>query len=140
MTEAPAPETLKYAAFTQIISGIVNIFVVSWGMFLFWQVAGGVFGSFLTILCASVGCPCGLLGYLPMCFSISGLFVVPLGILEILAGAMGLANPRSGVTMMRVVAIAEMLSLFIGALPAVLAGGVTLVFLQSPQVRGYLGS
>jgi len=136
--EDVAPPQLRYAAIAQIVSGLANIFLFSWMIFFFWTIAGFTVGTILTGLCAALGCPFGCIGYLPSCLSFTGFLVVPLGILEMIAGVLGLTNPRVGATMMKFVAVGEILALLIGAIPSAIAGGLAFMFMLNPEVRAYL--
>jgi hypothetical protein len=133
--EAP-PDKMKYAAIAQIISGLVNIFVTSWVVCTMVQLGGAVCGSVLMVVTLGL-CP---VGYFVGCLGYLGFLAVPLGIVEIIAGILGLTNPKSGGTMMKITAILEIAGLLIGALPGAVAGGLVLMFLSDDQVKAYLAA
>ena len=138
--DAP-PDKLKNAAIVQIISGLVNIFITSWVVssiaVTVLTVGGTMCGVIVGVITLGL-CPIGLitpcLGFL----GFAGLLAVPLGIIELIAGILGLTNPKSGGTFMKVAAVLEVLGLLIGALPGAIAGGLVLMFLSDDQVKAYL--
>lgn len=131
--DAP-PDKLKYAAIAQIISGLVNIFITSWVVCTAVQFGGALCGTVLMVVTFGL-CP---VGYLVGCLGYLGFLAVPLGVIEIIAGILGMTNPKSGGTMMKITAILEIVGILIGALPGAVAGGLVLMFLSDDQVKAYL--
>ena len=140
--DAP-PDKLKNAAIVQIISGLVNIFITSWlvsGMAVTLFTVGG---TMIGIICGvlSMGlCPIGIITPCLGLLGFAGFLAVPLGILELIAGIVGLTNPKSGGMFMKIAAVFEILGILIGALPGAIAGGLVLMFLSDDQVKAYLAA
>lgn len=123
--EPKPPSQVTTAAVAQLVSGLLNIFV------------------FPAIGVVVIGGSCGLLTiFLGGCGSLVGflaLLLVPIGIAEVVAGILGLANPKTGVSVMRIVGYVELASiLFGGLISAVVGGVVSFVFLRAPEVEAYL--
>lgn len=118
----PAP--LRNAAIVQLVSGLIDFFVMGW---LAWFVIG-CFCGVLTLPLGSVGGFCGLLSFL----------LVPLGLLEMGAGIYGLMNPREGASAMRLVSWLEIAGLFVGGIPGAIAGGCVQMLLSGDDVVAFL--
>lgn len=138
--DAP-PDKLKNAAIVQIISGLVNIFITSWvasSILVGVLTMGGTVFGVIVGICTMGMCPIGIitpcLGFL----GFAGFLAIPLGIMELIAGILGVSNPKSGGTFMKIAAVFEILGVLIGALPGAVAGGVVLMFLSDDQVKAYL--
>lgn len=138
--DAP-PDKLKNAAIVQIISGLVNIFITSWvastvlvGVFTM----GGTLIGLIVGICTMGFCPIGIITPCLGFIGFAGFLAVPLGILELITGIVGLSNPKTGGSFMKITAVLEILGILIGALPGAIAGGVVLMFLSDDQVKAYL--
>jgi hypothetical protein len=113
---------LRAAAIMQLVSGVVNLLIVSWLASVLWVTVGGAFSMIVLTVCTLGLCPLplgSLCGFV-------GLVIGPLAILEIVSGIVGLSNPRGARTLMMVTAVLELLSLLVGSPVAVLAGAVSL--------------
>lgn len=135
------PDKLKNAAIAQLIVGLIDFFVTGWVLFFVLGTVGTIAGTVLGGVCTllSMGlCPCGyfmpFLGFA----GFLGWLAIPLGILEIIAGIVGLTNPRSGGSLMKIVAFLGCGSLLFGSLPSVIGGGLVLMFLGDDEVKAYL--
>ena len=67
-----------------------------------------------------------------------GLVLLPIGVLEIVGGIVGLTNPRGAGTVLRVAAMAELASFVFGGLVSGVIGVVVLGLLRDEEVVGYL--
>ncbi len=122
MDEVPA--NLKNAAILQLVSGFLNIFIVSW---VVW--AGiGTFCGVLTFFLGGLGGMCGL----------AGCALIPIGLIEVISGGMALANPKSGGTFVKYVSYLELASLLFGGLISAIAGGVVMSMMGDDEVIAYL--
>lgn len=125
----PVPEGLRVAAIVQIVVGVVDVSVG-------WVLAStmlGMAGCLLTSPCLCLGIPppgtmCGMLGYL----------VLPLGVFEVVAGAVALNDPRTGVPLLKIASVLGICSVLFGALPSLIGGFIVQLQLQSPEVKGWL--
>jgi len=123
MHESP-PEKLTNAATVQLISGIVNVFITA----TLVSVGVGVFCGICTFWAGGLGGMCGAIGCL----------TIPVGLLEIVSGAFGLARPQQAGTLMRVTSVVGIAAGLIGALPALVAGVLVFQWLREPEVVAYL--
>ncbi len=122
--EEDIPQPLKTAAILQIVSGLVNWFVMAG---LSWCMVGTVCGM-LTIIVGGFGGICGLVG----------LLLIPIGWVEIGAGVYGLMNPKEGAKIMKYVTYLEMGSVLLGGIPAAIIGFVVTGMLGNDEVVAYL--
>jgi hypothetical protein len=122
--EEDIPQPLKTAAILQIVSGLVNWFVMSW---IAWMSIGCVCGA-LTFIVGGLGAMCG----------IGGLLLIPIGWIEIGAGVYGLMNPKEGAKIMKYVTYVEMGSVLLGGIPAAIIGFVVTGMLGNDEVVAYL--
>lgn len=123
MSEA-VPERLKTAAIMQLVSGLINVFVMTW----IASFTLGLAGSICTL--GFGGQFCGFLAC----------FLAPIGLFEIVAGAMGMTNPRDGARVMRIASFVEMASLLAGGIPSAIIGFLVLQWMGEPEVAAYLES
>ncbi len=123
------PQSLKTAAIIQIISGLINFMVMPTIMITMW--------SFFVSICAMVTFGLGSVLYFCGFFTC---LLVPLGIAEMVAGGLTLANPKQGAPIMKVVAMLEMASVLCGGLISCIAGFVVYRMVGDPEVAGYLES
>lgn len=116
------PPTLKASAVVQLVSGVVNLLVVSWLASFLWVSVGGTVSMFFMAMCTLGLCPlpigslCGFVGFL----------IAPLALLEIGSGIFGLVSPRAAKPMLIVVGVLEVLCLFLVNPVAFVAGLVSL--------------
>jgi hypothetical protein len=116
------PPTLRASAVVQLVSGIVNLFLVSWLASVLWVSIGGTVSMFVMAICTLGLCPlpvgslCGFVGFI----------IAPLALLEIGSGIVGLVSPRAAKPLMIATAIVELLCLFLANPVAFVAGLVSL--------------
>lgn len=128
------PDKLKNAAIAQLIVGLIDFFITGWVLSFVLGAAGSVLGTILTFITLGI---CPLTWFLP-CIGFFGFLAIPLGVLEVISGIVGLTNPRSGGTLMKIVAFLGCGSLLFGSLPSVVGGGVVLMLLGDADVKAYL--
>lgn len=116
----PAP--LKNAAIAQLISGIVNMFVM--------PTAFVMFGSICSVFTFGLGGLC----------SFGACILWPIGIFEVVAGVMGLTNPRGAVGIMRIASFVEIGSILGGGIVSAVIGFMVMQWLGSDETRAYLES
>lgn len=133
------PARLTQAALLQLVSGLINVFVMGALVTVLLGTVGGGVGSFCGTIVAAVGCPLGCLGFFGWICGVWGLVLLPIGMLEIAGGAMGLMMPESAGTVMRAAALAELASFAFGGVISGVIGVVAMGFLRDPEVAGYLG-
>lgn len=127
MTESPAK--LKTVAVVQIVSGALNVFFLGWFTSM---MLGGVAGALTAVVTLGI-CPIGVLCGLPPWL------LIPLGILELVAGIMGLASPSQGsAKLAKIVSYVEVGSILLGGLLSCVAGVVNAMMVRDPEVQGYL--
>jgi hypothetical protein len=116
------PPTLKASAVVQLVSGIVNLLVVSWLASFLWVSVGGTASMIVMAICTLGLCPlpigslCGFVGFI----------IAPLAILEIASGIAGLVSPRAAKPLMIATAIIEVLCVLLASPVAFVAGLVSL--------------
>jgi hypothetical protein len=120
------PQPLKNAAIAQLVSGLVNWFIMG---FLVYLVSGTVL-AICTFWAGGLGGICGLWGCL----------LVPIGIFETVCGVMGLTNPKGAGQLMKIASYVEMASILAGGLPAAVVGFLVQKWLAEPEVVAYLES
>lgn len=121
-----APDKLKNAALLQLVSGAVNISVMA---FMSYICIGGCFAT----LSAPIGSPCAI-------FGLAGCLLWPIGMFELVAGAMFFTNPRQHKELARIAAGVEVVSLLLGGFFSAFVGGMVLMTLGDEQVQEYLDS
>lgn len=127
MQETPA--ALKTAAIVQIVSGAVNLL-------LMWWILGGAIssvGGCVSLMCTSGLCPtycCGMFNFV----------LIPIGLFEIISGILGLTNPKGAGTLMKIVAVIEMVSILFGGLGSLISGILTFRAMGDPDVADFLQS
>ncbi len=114
-----APDNIKSAAILQLVSGVLNVFFTS-----------------VTIAIGSTVCAVPTMGLSGFCGFLT-CFLVPLGFVEIVVGAMALQNPKNA-GMLRNVAYLEMFSFFFGGFIAAICGGMVLSMTNDADVKAYL--
>ena len=124
--EEEVPQQLKTAAIAQLVSGLVNWFVMSFLVYL----GVGVVAAVCTFWIGGLGGICGLVGCL----------LIPIGIFEVVAGVMGLTNPKQGAQIMKYATYAEFASVLFGGIPAAVVGYLVTQWLAEPEVVAYIES
>jgi hypothetical protein len=114
------PDNLKKAAIMQLVSGLINFLVMPT---LIWTFAGMC--SFFTFGLSSF---CGLATCL----------LWPVSILEIVSGAMGLAQPKNAGGIMKIASFVEMGSILAGGLVSAVIGFMVMNMLSEDEVQLYL--
>lgn len=122
MDEVPA--NLKNAAILQLVSGLLNMFIVT--PVVYFGIA--TFCGVLTFFLGGIGGMCGFLGCA----------LWPIGLIEVISGGMTLANPKSGGKMVKYVSYLEVGSILFGGLISAIAGGVVMSMLADDEVTAYL--
>lgn len=139
MTRAERPPAkLQQVAILQLVSGVVNVFAMAAIVSIVLGGSAGIVGSVCGGLLAGLGCPIGCLGFFGWMCGLWGLALLPIGILELFAGILGLVNPEGSGTVMRVAAMAELASLLFGGIVSTVAGVVALGLLRDEEVVLYL--
>lgn len=122
--EEVVPRSLRIAAALQMVSGFLDVLVVSWTAWLGISCVCGL----VTLPLLTAGSACGLVGFL----------LIPLGLLEVGAGFWGWQDPREGVAAMRYVALLQIAALFAGGLSSAVVGVVVRRLLASDEVLVWL--
>jgi hypothetical protein len=123
------PQSAKNAAIAQIISGVVNFFVMP--MVVWFGVT--MFAS----VCAM--CTAGIGGITSMCGFVSCL-LPPIGVAEMAVGAIALMNPKQGIPFGRMLAFVEMGSILAGGLASCVVGFLAMRWYGDDEVTAYLES
>ena len=126
MTE-DTPQALKTAAIIQIVSGVVNFLFMPAMVWLGW--------SLFASICSAVTCGAGSILY--FC-GFASCLLTPLGIGEMIAGGLTLANPKQGAPIMKIMSMVEIVSVLFGGLGSCIAGVVVFRMLADPEVTTYL--
>lgn len=116
------PGALRAAAIVQLISGCVNLLIVSWLASVIWFTVGGTVSAVVMAVCTLGMCP---LPVGSLCGGV-GLFIAPIAVLEIVSGVIGISSPRGGRVLMITTGIIELLSVFLVNPVALVAGLVSL--------------
>lgn len=119
-----APQPLKTAAILQIVSGVVNFFIMPTLVYFF---VGG-FCAIATFIIGGLGGLCGTVGCL----------LVPVGLFEIVSGILALTNPKGSAGLMKICAYVEMGSVLLGGIPAAIVGFLVMNALGNDEVKAYL--
>jgi hypothetical protein len=130
MSALAKPGKLNAAGILMLVSGILQFptacvmasvsgFVVSFVM------------GILTIWAGGIGALCGYCSVL-----VYALWAV--GIIEIIAGILILALPKPPRLLLQLVSVAEVLCLFLGGIPAAIAGIINVILSRDPEVVAYL--
>lgn len=117
----------RAAAIVQLVSGLVNLFVVSWVSSFLWVTIGGSVSVFVMAVCTLGVCPLpvgALCGF-------AGIGIALVAILEIVGGAVGLANPEKAKAPMMGIAGVGIFSVLLGSPVAVVTGAVVLMLLAT---------
>ena len=124
------PEKLKTAAIVQLVSGLVNVFMMAGFAFFALSTLGGIVTTICTLGLFPVGWCCGFLG----------LLLMPVGLVEIVAGVLGLTNNPSAGKVIGMTVYLEMASLLCGGIGSAIAGFVVRGMLSDPEVVAFLES
>jgi hypothetical protein len=122
--EQEVPQQLKTAAIVQLVSGLVNWFMMA---FISYFTLGIILGV-CTFWIGGLGAICGMWGCL----------LVPIGIFEVVAGVMGLTNPKGAGQIMKYASYAEMAGVIFGGIPGAIAGFLVQKWLSEPDVVAFL--
>lgn len=123
------PQAAKNAAIAQIISGAVNFFVMP---MVIW---GGV-TAFATV-CGM--CTFGLGSFTSLCGFVSCI-LPPIGLAEMIVGAIALVNPKSGIPFGRMLSFVEMGSILGGGMVSAVVGFLAMRWYGEEEVTAYLES
>lgn len=130
------PDNLKYAAIAQIAGGAVDMLFGWWIAMTMWTMFGSIFGS---ILVACTGGICFIGACLPA-LGFAGFLIIPASLMQIVAGVVGMVNPKGGAMFMKIAAGLGLLALPLGGLGTAIGSGVSLYFQTRPEVKAYLES
>lgn len=133
MNQTPSQVTISAVA--QLVSGLLNVFLMSW---MLATVLGTVFttvGGAVTGILTCGMCPFGAVG--GIC-GFASCMLIPVGVMEIVAGISGLANPHGSVQIMRYTAWLELVSLLFGGAISFFVGALAVVSLGAPSVALFL--
>lgn len=119
--ENPPPDKLKTAAIVQLVVGLIDLTIGWWLAAVAWTCISGV--------CTLGMCPIG--GFL-------GFLVIPIGMLEIASGIVGLTNPKGGGVLMKIAAFVGMGGILLGSVSSCVGGVIALLQLQDPEVKAFL--
>lgn len=135
---ARVPQKLQMLAGVQLASGAVNLFVMG-GLVsgVLFAVLGG--GGSLIATCSPI-CPLAALGPCAGLCGFWGFALLPIGMLEIVCGAVTLANPDGARTFVKIGMITELASLLFGGVVSFAAGMLVRNLLEDPEVAGFLES
>ncbi len=122
----PLPEPVRNAAIAHLVSGIVSIFVMMPVLYFGWQMVALGLGLVTFGIGAVLGC-CGW----------SACLLLPLGVVEIIAGILGLTNNPAAVTMGKIVAFVEIAAILVGGVTTCIAGVVALMMYNKPEVQAW---
>lgn len=133
---AQVPQKLQMLAGVQLASGVLNLFVMG-GLVtsVLFTVLGG--GGSIIALCSPI-CPLAALGPCASVCGFWGLGLLPIGMLEILCGAVILVNPDGAKTFAKVGMVTELASLLFGGVTSFAAGMIVRNLLEDPEVKGFL--
>lgn len=103
-------------------------------------VRGWTIGAALGSILISFGCPLGCLGWFGFICGFWGLILVPVGIVEIIAGIYGLTAPKKSATVLKISAGLEIVAMVAGGIISLIVGILSLVFLRDPEVLEFFES
>ena len=120
----------------QIASGVLNLFVMG-GLVsgVLFAVLGG--GGSIVAMCAPI-CPLAAFGPCASLCGFWGFALLPIGMVEIVCGAVILANPDGARTFAKVGMATELASLVFGGVTSFAAGMIVRNLLVDPEVAGFL--
>lgn len=118
---------LRAAAMVQLVSGLVNLFVVSWVSAFLWVTVGGTVSGVVMAICTLGLCPMPV----GMLCGFAGIGIAIVAVFEVVGGAVGLAKPETAKTPMMVVAGIGILSVLLGSPIALITGIVVLTLLAT---------
>ena len=137
MPAVPGP--LKGAAIAQLVSGLVS-FAMTAILFLVYSASAGTAATILGTIIASFGCPLGCLGVFGYACGIWALPLALLGLLEVIAGIVGLVAPAKSKMLIQIVAVLEILSIIFGGLISLIVGIVALVLMRNESVAEFFAA
>ena len=114
------PDNFRRAAIYQLISGLVNMFVLP-VIVVFGGAFCGIFTFGLAWICMGGAC-----------------ILVPVGILEVASGALSLSQPEQSGQLMRFATYAEFGSILGGGLHSAVVGYVVTNLLDDAEVRAFI--
>jgi hypothetical protein len=134
---APVPQKLQVIAGIQIVSGIANIVIMSGTVTtILFTILGG--GGSIIAGCTAWFCPLtALLPCAGFC-GFAGLGLMPIGLVEIICGAITLVQPENAKTALRIGMYTEFASILFGGITSFIAGFVVRAMTADPEVAGFL--
>lgn len=120
-------QQVRNVGIAQIISGLINLIIMSIAWFIFGTTVGGTVSAVFCAVISLGACPvpigalCGFVGILPLV----------LGILEIISGALIVSDSERYRSFGRAIAIIEVLSILYGGVCSVLVGAFVLMTLKA---------
>jgi hypothetical protein len=133
VTLRAVPSKLQTVGAVLLVSGAVDTFVSAAVVALGLSAVGGLVGYALVQL------GCGLGGLLSLC-GLWGLALLPLGMVELVCGAMVFVNPDGAGPFVRVGNLLQLGSGVFGGLAGVVGGLVVRTLLADPEVVAFLDS
>jgi hypothetical protein len=118
-------------AVMNLIAGLLNLSVGLIIAFTIWGVLGTIGGSLLLAITCGL-CPVGYLAWL------IPFLLLPVAIVELAVGIIGLASPDSIKGVIRFVPYLQIPCLLLGDLISPIVAGVSLVMLNDPQAKAYI--
>ncbi|MFT4624728.1 MAG: hypothetical protein ACI8PZ_003388 [Myxococcota bacterium] len=125
------PSQFKSVAVMNLIAGVLNLSVGLGIAFTIWGVIGAVGGSCLALVTLGL-CP---IGFLVMFIPI---LLVPVALIELVVGIVGLAAPDSIKGVMRFVPFLQLPCVLLGDLVSPIVAVVSIMMLKDPQVKAYI--
>jgi len=120
------PQQIKTVGIVYLVAGIINLTFMWWVSSTVISTAGACIATLTMGLC-----PAFCLGIVPF-------LLIPLGLIEVVFGALTLGNPDAVKSFIKFVPFLEIASLLAGGLSSPIAGVVALVMLKNDEAVAYL--
>ena len=128
------PEKVRTLAIVQLVTGIIDVFF-GWALATCLWYIGATACTAVTGICTAGMCPIGIVAYLG---TFAAFLILPIGLLEIVAGILGLTNPKQIPILPKIASVAGLVGLLFGGLTSAVGGGVAMYLLLDPEVKGFL--
>ncbi len=121
--EEDTPGTLIGAGVVQILSGVVNLFIMSWMVSALWATVGSFVTGMILAICTLGLCPLpiGMVG------ALAWIVIVPVALIEITSGILVIVMGRRMKAFALVTSILEGLTTLVGNPVGAVAGLVSLI-------------
>lgn len=123
-----APPQIKTVSALYLVAGVINI---SFGWIIassLWTFGAGMCTGLLTCGACPIGVACGVVAFA----------VIPVGLVEIIAGIIGLTNPDGAKGLISMLPFGMVPSILLGDIISPIVGVLALVMLRNDEVRAYL--